>query len=126
MNLTSFLKNHLKQMQKCFVVENFDVNIRFEEIKSAMEITVDYEYLEADIVYGDKVKKLWEQNKIDQILKYLVHEITHILTGEVKIDKKNFCKTYHDERATEHISRLLYRLYIKEYYEEVSGVRKVS
>lgn len=118
MTLKSFLLKHLKQMQKCFVVENFDIKVRYEKINSSMEITVDYEYLEAEIFYGDKVKMLWNKGKTDVILKYLCHEVTHIMTGEVKIDRNNFCKTYHDERATEHISRLLFRLYQTEYKEK--------
>lgn len=116
--LHEFVSHHLKMMQICFCVEQFDVELRWKKReKYKMEISVDYEYLEATIWLGKQVEQEWARQGYRNILLWLAHELTHILTGEVKMSKSNFCVRFHDERATEHISRLLYKLYEREYMQ---------
>jgi len=115
MKLQNFLEFHLARMQECFNITHFDVEIHRDQITSAMEICVDYEYLDADIAYGKQAILRWKRGDKIRILKWLAHELTHIITGELKTNHKKTERTFYDERATEHLSRLLFRLYRREY-----------
>jgi len=117
MRLQQFLELHIEQMKVCFNITNFDIGIQRGETSNQMEISVDYEYLDAGIVYDKKIIRSWKDKDTVRILKCLAHELTHILTGELKTNHKKTECTFYDERATEHISRLLYRLYTKEMNE---------
>jgi len=111
--LEKFLVYHASRMQQCFVLEHFDVGImRVKNIRAAMDVSVDYEYLDVVIRYGKQVETRWALGQKEQILETLAHELTHILTGEIT-DGLTMSKTRNkaEERATEHISRLLLRLY---------------
>ena len=83
--------------------------------KHTMDILVDYEYLDAVIRYGRVVSKAFKRGDHEYVIRALAHETTHILTGEVKMTRRCFAPRLFDERATEHISRLLFRLFIKEF-----------
>lgn len=78
-----------------------------------MEIQIDLEYLQADIYYWKNVEMLWKAKKKDEILQLLAHEVSHILLEELALESKTQSKRHRKalERATEHTSRLLYRLY---------------
>lgn len=113
MTLTHFLVGHLQRMQRCFVIEHFEISILgVKRIGGIFDILVDYEYLDAVIRYGHEAVALWNTGKREELVKALVHECSHCLTGSVTDGMK---LTKHqrklDEQANEHLSRLLYRLY---------------
>lgn len=116
MKLTQFLLFHIFAMQECFNLCHFMVEVKESKAKSLQsstlfEIEVDYEYMEAVIRYGKVAKSLWHKDNEEKLLLGLAHELTHILTGEIKGINRNKAQVFYDERATEQISRLLYRLY---------------
>lgn len=116
MNLKSFLLTHVEGMRRCFNLHHFDIYLIHKKTKFGMEIQIDLEYLQADIFYWKNVEMLWRKNQRDDILKLLAHEITHVLLEELALESKNQSKRHRKalERATEHTSRLLCRLYRKE------------
>ena len=91
-------------MLETFCLTHYSVEFYRRKLDSdtAMEIEVETDYLRAEIAYGYLVQCMWRQRKRKQILQVLCHEITHILTKGI---------TKNNEQATEHISRLLYKLY---------------
>ena len=113
MTLIKFLVHHCQKMQRCFVIEHFEVSfLRIKKCAGVMDINIDYEYLDAVIRYDGDVEVLWKTGQKEAILKVLCHELTHILTG-MATDGITLTRqqTKQDEQANEHISRLLYRLY---------------
>lgn len=108
-NLKKFLRKHLDQMLVCFKLTHFDVYLKRKNISAKMQIATDLEYLEALIEYGKQAEQAWEQKKHQDLLLWLCHEVTHILLAEIKSKRKRY--RFYNERATEHISRLLYELY---------------
>ena len=74
----------------------------------AMEIEVDIEYLRGSIAYTRLVRALWKLGDRKQIRQILCHEISHILTEQLWTSKST---RTNNEQVTEHVSRLLFRLY---------------
>jgi len=113
MTLQNFLLHHAQRMQYCFVIEHFQVSfLEVRRLAATFDIIVDYEYLDAVIRYGSQVRKLWDKGDKEEILGALAHELTHILTGNITDGLAQTVKLRkRDEQTTEHISRLLYRLY---------------
>jgi hypothetical protein len=113
MKLREFLEKHIVGMLVCFNLTHFGVKLaRVKKLVALMDIYIDYEYLTAEIRYGKKIDVAWKLGQKERIIQILSHEITHIITGEVTDDLtigKARQKT--EERANEHLSRLLYRLY---------------
>lgn len=103
---------HTLGMLKCFHLEHFDIYLGGETKTANMDISVDYKYLTATICINKGMAQLYKIGNREEILTCLCHEITHILTGVITdgiaLDKQ---QTKQDEQATEHLSRLLYRLY---------------
>ncbi len=112
MTLQRFLMNHICGMQECFNLKHFDIYIGRYTDDASMDISVDYEYMRAEIRTGDKVKEWWRNKDKEAIIRCLAHEITHIFTG-LPTDGRTLSKqaAKADEQATELVSRLLYRLY---------------
>ena len=108
MTLQMFLELHIVKMQECFRITHFDVEIKWSNIASEMEIDVDTTYLEAQIVYGKKTEKLWKLGNHQRILSTLAHELTHVFTWQLTESKKASKK---EERVTEHLAKLLFQLY---------------
>jgi len=109
-------------MKTCFHLEHFDILVTHNpKLDCQMAIDVDYRYLEAKIEYGNDTIERWKNDDVHFIIKCLAHEVTHILTGnlsnpfKMKREVRGEMMTHFDEQVTEHVSRLLYRLYIKEY-----------
>ena len=116
MKLEVFLKKHIRGMLECFCLTNFDVTTKVVKTKCLAEIDVDLEYLSAKILYGKALKRAWEKGDKELVLTTLAHEITHILLETLAETPGSKSKKHRIalEQATEHISRLLYRLYRKE------------
>ena len=120
MNLSQFLVYHVGKMLHCFILEHYEVSLlRLKKMPAVFDILVDYEYMDAVIRYGEKVEAMWKTGQTEAILESLAHELTHIFTGSItehlKMTKR---MRIHEERATVHISRLLYKLYKKELRNE--------
>lgn len=111
--LISFLTYHCQRMQYCFVIEHFEISfLQVKRLGATFDILVDHEYLDAVIRYGNTVVKLWEEGDKESILKALAHELTHVLTGNITDELSQTQKLRkREEQTTEHISRLLFRLY---------------
>lgn len=117
--ILGFLLLHVYDMQRCFNLGHFMVAVKESKAKSLQsanmfDIEIDYEYMEAVIRFGKVANDLWRKNKHEKLLLGLAHELTHIITGELKNTHRKKFQTYYDERVTEQIARLLYRLYKKE------------
>jgi hypothetical protein len=126
--LRSFLKHHMYNLRFSSNLEDFEMLIvssddaecgkdktDFDKGTVAMTMEVDYEYLRATLVYGNKhIMELWKSKDYEEILRYVCHEVGHIITGEpfdrLKIPYKKDGK-YYQERLTERVGRLLGRLY---------------
>ena len=104
MTLQPFLEHHCRAMLLTFCLTHYSVGFFRRKLDSntAMEIEVDTRYLRAEISYGYLVQCMWRQCKKKDILQILCHELCHILTNDA---------TKNNEQLTEHISRLLYKLY---------------
>ena len=91
-------------MLETFCLTHYSVGFFHQKLDgdTVMEIEVDPEYLRAEIAYGYLVRCMWRQGKKQQILQTLCHKLCHVLTNGV---------TKNSEQMTEHISRLLYKLY---------------
>jgi hypothetical protein len=114
MTLKKFLLFHSSRMLKCFNLNHFEIYLVGKtKSVSGMDVLVDYEYLSATIRYGKKMEILWKHKEKNEILTYLCHEISHLLTGAMT-DGITVSKALQkaDEQTTEHISRLLLRLYL--------------
>ena len=111
--MKNFLMKHIEGMLITFNLTHFEVQlIPCKKMKVVMDIQVNYDYLEAVIRYGKIVEDAWKRGDKDYILGALCHEITHILVGEITDDLAQTKKrTKLEERAVEHISRLLVRAY---------------
>lgn len=116
MTLKQFLKFHVEGMKRCFNLHHFNIYLDHKKTRYGMEISVDLEYLQANIYYWKNVEMLWREGKRSEILQILSHEITHIILEELALECKKETKRHRKalERATEHTSRLLCRLYLKE------------
>ena len=115
MTLQEYLVYHTSKMMRCFFIEHFDVSLQKAKLPqgTTMDIRVDYEYLNAVIRYGKSVKILWKIRDKKEILASIAHELTHILTGEITDGMKTTRNQNKiEEQTTEHISRLLLRLYL--------------
>lgn len=113
MTLEKFLIRHTAAMLVCFNLTHFTVMFkRRPKLDCSAEIDIDLEYLEAVIFYGKKLEATYRRDK-KEVLKVLAHELSHIILenlaetpGSPKKKHRIAC-----EQATEHVSRLLYRLY---------------
>jgi hypothetical protein len=84
-----------------------------------MQIEVDYRYLDAQIEWGKKVEECWKEGEREHIVRCLTHELCHIITGESKnpfatsdtAERIKPLAEHFDERITETVSRIAYRLY---------------
>lgn len=121
MKLRTFLERHAEGMKRCFHLEHFDISLRYDkDLACQMEIDIDYRYLEAEICYGRQIKESWHDENRHAVLKCLAHELTHLITSNLSQPFKMKRRVtgeelvHFDEQVTEHVSRLLYLLYIKE------------
>ena len=132
-----FLYLHASSIQQCLRLTHYIIHFNDEKCKvknAAMTISVDHQYLEADISIKDNIKEHWKLKDHQVIINCLTHEICHIL-----IDKLYFCyedvvekhtkkgdkpKTkkgkFYRERLTEHVSRWGVRLYMD--FMKVNGI----
>ena len=117
MKLREFLCFHISRMLVTMVVEHYEVSIkRVKKLGAIMDIDVDHEYLCAEIRYSTDVERLWRTGKRDWILDVLAHELTHILTSQITDEMRRSKKLLkREEQVTEHVSRLLLKLYKKEW-----------
>ena len=117
MKLIDFLNKHSKEMLFVFCLSHFEVTFkRRKNLDCLAEIDTDLEYLSATIFYGNRLEKLYRSGAYEEVLKTLAHEITHILLENLSETPGSNSKSHKVacEQATEHVSRLLYRLYIVE------------
>lgn len=119
MKIKAYLQKHTRQMQRCFIIEHYEVFVEFASKKvldgALMDIEVDDDYLRATIQYGSEIRNLYKQGNYEEVLKTLAHELTHVLISEMADKGEPEKENKLEERVTEHVSRLLYRLYVSEY-----------
>ena len=129
-NIDSFVGNHLRHILFCsktgmdFILSYKSSDIADENEKkdftgrspSFMTIDIDYKYLTADLIYNqERIEESWKDKNYLGIVNTLCHEVSHIITGEpfetLKIKYKGASEEL-QERLTERVGRILYRLYI--------------
>jgi len=103
MTLKQFLNHHCRVMLGVFNLSHYSVKFYRMTLEDsvAMEISVDHEYLRAEISYSYLVSLMWQQHRYKDIKQTLAHEIVHILLPKC------------NEATVEHVSRLFYELYEK-------------
>ena len=111
---------HCDLMIECFCLTHFHVYLKFNpKMDCTLEISVDHRYMDAEIMFGQKALQLWKQGYKDEILRALAHELCHIVTSEMADAMKTKGKpetiraTHFEERVTETVSRVYYRLYTR-------------
>jgi hypothetical protein len=113
--------NHVEFISTCGCLSHFKCRSLSNTTneKTGMEIDVDHKYLEYDLAYQEEwAKDLWDKKEYETIIRFICHELTHIIINEVEAflpPSKNI-KDKVDlylERSTEHTSRWLYRLYLR-------------
>lgn len=103
-----YLKKLLKRVLKKLLLTNYSVSLRFHKIQWMMDISVDHEYLDAEIRYGQRAVDLFMEGKFDEIKLSLTHECTHILTTKI-LERKGLSKRKRlalEESVTEHIAKI--------------------
>jgi len=98
-----------------------DFNLLIKEVnmdgQCIMTMNVDYEYLRAYLEYDKKkLSPILKAGNQDEILRYICHEVAHIITSElvdtVGLSYKGHVKFYL-ERQTERVGRIIYSNYTK-------------
>jgi len=122
---TKFVTKHLGGLLNCMNLIHYTITVSFGKLRGAtMQIEVDHRYLDAEITVDTKqLLEHWKNGQRRKILCSLAHELTHIITSEQsdpfqtkEEDPKKMSKLQHhfEERVTEHISKLVVRLYLLE------------
>ena len=116
MNVNLFLRWHTEQLQDCLNLGHFQIVLNEnKKLDCTMENHTDYEYLTSEITWGKGIRDVYNQGKKAEVIRCLCHETAHILTGEETepmLDRKLTRQaTFFDERVTETVGRICYRLY---------------
>lgn len=121
-----FISDHLTQIRYIVMLDDFEIYVKSSknidrkkskiEDSMAMCIQVNYEYICASLIYEEKeMCMLYNNRKYEHIISYICHEIAHLITSEpfddLKIPYKGRGRKL-QERLTERVGRLIYRLYM--------------
>lgn len=109
-----FVETHVSKILQCGDISHFQLSRMYSIKTGGMEVDIDYKYLEFELGYGKEwAIKLWRAKNYWFLIKYLCHEMAHIVVEEIdhhiKADKKYKSSQvrFYFERVTEHTSRWL-------------------
>lgn len=116
MKLNLFLRWHATHLQECLNLGHYQIVLnRCQNLRATMDNTVDCEYLTSEIRWGNKLEAVWDLGKHAEVVRCLAHEIAHCITSEQTYPMEDRTlkreETFFDERVTETVGRICYRLY---------------
>jgi len=122
MKLNIFLRWHATHLQECLNLGHFRIVLNHcDNLKAVMDNSVDLEYHSSEIRWGTKLEAVWKMGKRTEIVRCLCHEFAHIITGELTDPMHDRTltreETFFDERVTESVGRLCFRLYWRQLKE---------
>lgn len=124
-----FVFNHVENILKCANLSHFEMREIASQKANGMYIATEYDYLQFKLGYGTEwAAKHWQAGQVHFLVSFLCHEIAHIVIEEIEYHieaKKGQEERMWYERATEHTSRWLYRLYTG-YYVKENGINMAT
>jgi hypothetical protein len=121
---SKFILDSINGLRKTMFLTHFKIDVEYANIGADMVCEVDYRYLDARITIDRKtILDYWSHGERKEILYLLVHELSHLISGEMsdpfqwkgKTPKKQTeLEKHFEERVTEHISRIALKAYLLE------------
>jgi hypothetical protein len=114
--LPRFLVRHTSDLLECLVLEHWHVFIKCDpKLACTMQIEIDHRYIDAEISWGRKIVELWKDENREYIIRCLTHEVCHLITSELvaPFQTKGVPIEHYEERVTETVSRIAFRLYTR-------------